>query len=226
MRDLEQELRDEMSRFEIGLNKVVEIFSWGNVKSDGVYMASPLQTIFALSQGDISLAIEGAACGGISWSDYLKRTLVQGIINWGIGMLFGSAILLPALVVEAIGFIFSSQRVPKQLLNQMGPLAFTCLRERVQEEEVTLHESIIRQFSDQSADLFEKANGLINEAEERQNRILEEKRDARDVNDKESERQKAVLEALGDRFSRVYQILYGYAPKLGELEKYEKREVT
>lgn len=222
LRDLEQELGDEMNRFEIGLNQAVEIFSWGNVKSDGAYTASPLQTIFALSHGDISLAIEGAASGGISWSDYLKRTLVQGIINWGVGMLFGSAILLPALVVEAIGFIFSSQRVPKQLLKQMGPLAFTCLRERVQGEEITLHESINRQFSDQSTDLFKKANGLINEAEERQNKILEEKRNDRDVNDKESERQKAVLEALGDRFSQVYKILYGYAPESEELEKYAK----
>lgn len=223
LRDLEQELGNEMSCFEIGLNQAIEIFSWGNVKSEGAYTASPLQTIFALGHGDISLAVEGAASGGISWSEYLKRTLVQGIINWGIGMLFGSAILLPALVVEAIGFIFSSQRVPKQLLNQMGPLAFTCLRERVQGEEITLHEGISRQFSDQSTDLFEKANGLINEAEERQNKILEEKRDARDVNDKESERQKALLEALRDRFSQVYKILYGYEPEAGELEKYAKK---
>lgn len=223
--DLEKELGNKIHKFDIGMDKVISVFSQGNALQDETYVASPLQTVFALSHGDISLAIEGAASGGMAWSDYLKRTLLQMLINWGISALFGSAILIPALLVEAAGLIVSTNRLPKQLLKSIAPAAFERLRERICDEETNLVDNIESQFGTQSADLLSKANGLVDDAEKKQNSILTERTMSEELSQAEAKRQNAVIDALKSRFSDVYRILYNKAPDDNDIIKFAKRKV-
>lgn len=212
MRNLEAELDEGIHRFDLKLRQAVEAFSTDSVASYNANTANPLQTVIALSRGDVSLAIEGAAMGGMSWGDYFQKTILQAVLNWMIGALFGSAVLIPAMIVEIVGVFFSSQRLPKQLLNQIGPIAFKNLKERIESEETTLIENVQRQFFDQSEDIFKKGNGLIEDEERRQTRILEEKRTTDTENQSEFERQKSVLRYMKKIIATIYMELYHEEP--------------
>ena len=224
IRDLEKELGKHIHKFDLGLNQAMESFSHGNVQRDGSYTAHPLQTVFALTHGDFSLAVEGAATGGMAWSEFLGRTVFQMIVNWGIGSLFGSAIFLPAAIIEVAGIVVSSNRLPKKLLNQIAPIAFDRLKERVVEQETALEESIQEQFFSQGSDLLEKANGLVRDAEKKVNRILKERTESEEKSAQETKRQNEVLTVLMEKFSQVYRTLYGIEAGNADIMRYSNQK--
>lgn len=222
LRDLEAELGEEVRRFDVKLQQAVDVFSSGNADGTVSNTANPLQTVIALTHGDISLAVEGAAIGGMSWSKYFERTFIQAVLNWMIGALFGSAILVPAMIVELGGILFSSRRLPRQLLNQIGPVAFKSLKEKIEAEEMNLISDIQNQFFEQSDDLFEKATALIEDEEKRQNDIVEERNKADCASHTEHERQLAILDAMKGILSTLYFELYNIEPNKEDIELLSK----
>lgn len=222
IKNLELQIGSQIRQFDMNIGNTLQLISSGNVLQEETYTASPLQTVFALSHGDLSLVVEGAATGGMAWSEYLNQTLTQAVINWVISGLFGSAILLPAVIIEAIGLMLSAERLPKKLLMQLAPSAFERLEQRVMEQELMLEEQIQQQFEQQGTIIMETANGVVKDTEQKLNQVLEERKLSEEENQKELHRQQDVLNELMFRFSTVFRIIYGRTPTKEDINRFRR----
>lgn len=215
--DLSEELNEEVGQFDLGLEKSMQLFSTGNVKVDQGKKANPLQTVLALANWDISLAVEGAADGGMKWGEFLKRVMTQIALDLGVTIVFGAPLLIPALIIEIVSLSYRANKLPKQIMGQIGPKAFEELMKNVQKNERSFKESINMQFNDQSKAITAGALSLVDDAQRKQTAILEQKRKMSENVANEDHRQEQVLKALYERFGAVYNTLFGHKPSESEL---------
>lgn len=224
MKDMEAEIGDSVERFDLGLDEAVDMFATGNVKSpvSGKKGTSALQTILALSNWDVSLAVEGMASGGMKWGDFMKRAILQIGLDVAVTMVLGAPFLIPALIVEIVSLAIRGKQMGKKLLKQIGPVAFEQLRKRIVEEESDMKVKIETAFIQKSDEISATAIQLIKDKEAELNKILSDKRNTEKDSEKEGKRQDTVLLAMRKRFDNVYSALYSRTAADADLAKFAK----
>ena len=223
---MEAELGESVAEFDMGLDRAIEIFANGNAGK--VYSSrqkgNALQTILALSNWDMSLAVEGMASGGMKWGDFIKRIVLQVGLDLAVSIVLGAPFLVPALIIEVISTLFRGSKMGKDLMKKIGPAAFSNLANKIRSEEMTMKANIEATFVEKGDEICATALKLIAEKEAELKKILEEKRRNETDAAAEGARQDQVLSAMRNRFNNVYSALYGRDASDADLAKLAKAD--
>lgn len=226
LRDMEGEIGESIAEFDMGLDRAVEIFANGN--ADKVYKSrqkgNALQTIIALYNWDVSLAVESMASGGMKWGDFIKRIVLQVGLDLAVTIVLGAPFLVPALIIEVISTFYRGSKMGKEMMNKIGPAAFNNLADRIRSEEMSMKAAIEATFIEKSDEICAAALKLIAEKEAELNKILDEKRKNETDTAAEGARQDQVLAAMRGCFNNVYHALYGRDASDADLAKLAKTE--
>ena len=177
LRDLEAELNAQFSDFDMNLEEAANLFAYGNTKAPntkGMSFKTGLQNALALSNWDVSLAVENTASGGMSWMDFGKRAAAQLGIDLGITLIFGAPFLAVALPIEVVSMMIKSKKMSKDIIISVGDTAFAALTKRVGGMEADFEEKIIDGYVEKGEQAAATAIRLVNDQQQKMDKLLHE----------------------------------------------------
>ena len=224
MRDLSDALDEHSSAFDLDLEQAINLFAYGHVKApeQASGFKAGLQSIAALSNWDISLAMEANAAGGLSWGTFMQRVGIQLGLDLAVTAVFGAPFIIVALAIEIASIMFRSKTVGKDQANSIGKNAFASLLEKVQEKEIDIKASIVNDITTKGETIAQTAVGLMQDAEENMRKLLAENAEDQAAADAENLRVDQNLEAMRQRIDSVYAALYGHKPTEDEFANLAK----
>lgn len=225
--DLQKELDAQTADFDVTLDQAVNLFAYGNAKapqSQGGGIKAGLQTLLALSNWDVSLAVEGQAKGGMAWVEFAKRAAVQIALDMAVGMVFGGVFLIPALIIELISLKYRAGQTAEQLLTGIGNKAFEVLAEKIRDNELTFKEGIIGEFTVKGENVASTALNMVKDAENNMARLLNENDKDQKAADAENSRNEQNLMAMHERIDSVYTMLFGHKPSESEFSNLARKK--
>ncbi|MEG0757153.1 MAG: hypothetical protein RR505_01995 [Raoultibacter sp.] len=205
----------------------MNLFAYGNAKapqSQGGGIKAGLQTLLALSNWDVSLAVEGQAKGGMAWVEFAKRAAVQIALDMAVGMVFGGVFLIPALIIELISLKYRAGQTAEQLLTGIGNKAFEVLAEKIRDNELTFKEGIIGEFTVKGENVASTALNMVKDAENNMARLLNENDKDQKAADAENSRNEQNLMAMHERIDSVYTMLFGHKPSESEFSNLARKQ--
>ena len=224
--DMEAELGESVAEFDMGLDRAVDLFANGNASKvyDSRQKGNALQTILALSNWDVSLAVEGMASGGMKWGDFFKRVAWQFGLDAAVAAFLGAVYLVPALIIEVFSMSYRGGQMGRDMMKKIGSVAFNNLANKIRSEEMTIKANIEATFVENGDTICATALKLITEKEAALKKILEDKRRNETNAATEDIREDQILSAMRNRFNNVYSVLYGRDASDADLVKLARTE--
>lgn len=218
LRDLSDELDEQCTDFDLDLEEAVNRFAYGTAKApkQGGGFKAGLQSVLALSNWDVSLAMESTAEGGIGWGTFLQRVGIQLGLDLAVTAIFGAPFIVIALAIEVGSVIFRSKTVAKDQANAIGAEAFKALVNEIQKQELDFETSVTDNFVEKGEMIAGTALSMVADAENNMKKLLEENADDQKAADEENSRVDENLQAMRDRIHSVYAALYGHEPTEAE----------
>lgn len=226
-RDLQASLEDQSKEFDLSLDRAVNLFAYGNATAptqSGSGIKAGLQSVLALSNWDVSLAVEGTAKGGMSWGEFAKRVGVQMALDFAVSLIFGAPLLIPALIIEVFSLKYHAGQTSDQLLTAIGTRAFDELGKKIAESELTFKEDINKQFTEMGEKTATTALSLLKDAKANMDRLVNEDTQDTAAAEAENARVDANLKAMHDCIDTVYAELYGHKPSEREFANLSRNE--
>ena len=227
LRDLEAELNAQFSDFDMNLEEAANLFAYGNTKAPntkGMSFKTGLQNALALSNWDVSLAVENTASGGMSWMDFGKRAAAQLGIDLGITLIFGAPFLAVALPIEVVSMMIKSKKMSKDIIISVGDTAFAALTKRVGGMEADFEEKIIDGYVEKGEQAAATAIRLVNDQQQKMDKLLHENKMSDAEMMAENERADSTLVQMRGCINAIYKELYGNEPSDAEFLKMKKNE--
>lgn len=214
LRDLSQELEEQSADFDLDLEEAVNCFAYGTArapKNEGGIKAG-LQSVIALSNWDVSLAMESAAEGGLSWGNFLKGVGVQLGLDMAVTALFGAPFIVICLAVEVACVALRAKTVGKEQASTIGAQAFEELVKEIQKREIEFESAVTDGFIEKGEQIAVTALSMVTDAENNMEKLLKENADDQKAADEENNRVDKNLEAMRKRINSVFAALYGHTP--------------
>lgn len=227
LRDLEAELNAQFSDFDMNLEEAANLFAYGNTKAPntkGMSFKTGLQNALALSNWDVSLAVENTASGGMSWMDFGKRAAAQLGIDLGITLIFGAPFLAVALPIEVVSMMIKSKKMSKDIIISVGDTAFAALTKRVGGMEADFEEKIIDGYVEKGEQAAATAIRLVNDQQQKMDKLLHENKMSDAEMMAENERADSTLVQMRGCINAIYKELYGNEPSDAEFLNLAKNE--
>lgn len=210
--DMQDELGDKSRDFSIKFDEARRIFTGAGSQNQQISGANKLQLILSLIQGDFSSAIENSAGGNFSWGEFVRRYVVQAVINILIVFIIGGGI--PALIMLVIASLFkmgiNANSTRDRILNAFADNLFPEIAEEMlnPDNREKIIGSIHSQFGTWEEQVTKAARELIQDERNHQQTILANKQKKQSENEREISRQETLLKALSDRTNFVYSTIY------------------
>ena len=227
LRDLEAELNAQFSDFDMNLEEAANLFAYGNTKAPntkGMSFKTGLQNALALSNWDVSLAVENTASGGMNWMDFGKRAAAQLGIDLGITLIFGAPFLAVALPIEVVSMMIKSKKMSKDIIISVGDTAFASLTKRVGGMEVDFEKKIIDGYVEKGEQAAATAIRLVNDQQQKMDKLLHENKMSDAEMMAENERADSTLVQMRGCINAIYKELYGNEPSDAEFLNLAKNE--
>lgn len=224
LRDLSRELEEQSADFDLDLEEAVNCFAYGTAKvpqNKGGIKAG-LQSVIALSNWDVSLAMESAAEGGLSWGNFLKGVGVQLGLDVAVGAIFGAPYIMICLAIEVVCIALRSETVGKEQASKIGAQAFEELAKEIRKKEIEFEFAITDDFTQKGEQIAGTALSMVTDAENNMEKILKENADDQKAADEENNRVDKNLEAMKNRINSVFAALYGQNPTEAEFSNLAK----
>lgn len=214
LRDLSDELDEQCTEFDLDLEEAVNCFAYGTAKApkQGGGFKAGLQSVVALSNWDVSLAMESTAEGGMGWGTFLQRVGIQLGLDLAVTAIFGAPFIVIALAIEVGSVIFRSKTVAKDQANTIGAEAFKALVSEIQKQELDFETSVTDGFVEKGEMIAGVALGMVADAENNMEKLLKENASDQKAADEENIRVDKNLQAMHDRIDSVFETLYGHKP--------------
>lgn len=213
---LSDELKVQTAEFDLRMDAAVNRFAYGNAKApvskEGGGIKEGLQSLVALSNWDVSLALETNAEGGMDWGKFAKRIGEQLILDLIVTGIFGAPYIIICLLVEVFSASHHAGKMAQDMHKSIGGTAFEALTAKVRESEVDFKENIIAEFAGKGENIAEAAIGKVQDARNNMYALLKE--NAADQTDAslKNQREDKNLAAMHERIDSVYESLYGRKP--------------
>ncbi len=218
LRDLSDELDEQCADFDMDLEEAVNCFAYGTAKApkQGMGAKAGLQSVLALSNWDVSLAMESTAEGGMGWGTFLRRVGIQ--LGWDLAVtaIFGAPFIVIALAIEVGSVLYRSKTVAKDQANAIGAEAFKALVSEIQKQELDFETSITDDFVEKGEMIAGTALSMVADAEKNMKKLLKENASDQKAADEENSRVDKNLQAMWDRINSVFAALYGRKPTEAE----------
>lgn len=226
VRDLTHELDQQTADFDLDLEEAVNCFAYGTAKApkQGAGFKAGLQSVVALSNWDVSLAMESTAQGGIGWGTFLQRVGIQLGLDLVVTAVFGAPYIVIALAIEVGSVLFRSKTVAKDQANVIGAEAFKALVNEIQKQEFDFETSITDIFVEKGEMIAGTALGMVADAENNMEKLLEENAGDQKAADEENSRADKNLAAMRNRIDSVFAALYGRKPTETEFVNLAKND--
>lgn len=224
LQDLSDELDEQSADFDLDLEEAVNCFAYGTAKvSDrkGGFKAG-LQSMIALSNWDVSLAMESTAEGGLGWGTFLQRVGIQFGLDLAVMAVFGAPYIAIALAIEVGSVIFRSRTVAKDQANAIGGEAFKALMDEIQKQELDFEAGVTNEFVEKGETIAGTALSMVADAENNMEKLLKENASDQKAADEENSRVDKNLQAMRDRINSVFTALYGHNPTEAEFTNLAK----
>lgn len=227
LRDLEEELNSKFSDFDMNLETAVNLFAYGNTRApqtSGMGFKTGLQNALALSNWDISLAVENTAAGGMSWTAFAKKAAVQLGIDAGISVIFGAPLLAVALPIELAQMKFKSKKMAKDIVIDAGDKAFGLLAARIRDTETEFKQNIVSGYEKKGENIAATAIKLVDDQKAKMDKLLSENIMSDNEARAEDERAERTLSEMRGCVNAIYKELYGHTPTENEFSALAKNE--
>lgn len=224
LKDLFRELEEQSADFDLDLEEAVNCFAYGTAKipqNQGGIKAG-LQSVIALSNWDVSLAMESIAEGGLSWGNFLKGVGVQLGLDVAVGAIFGAPYIMICLAIEVVCIALRSETVGKEQASKIGAQTFEELVKEIRKKEIEFEFVITDDFTQKGEQLAGMALSMVTDAENNMEKILKENADDQKAADEENNRVDKNLEAMKNRINSVFAALYGQNPTEAEFSNLAK----
>ena len=227
LKDLEDELNDQFSDFDMKLEEATNLFAYGNThapSTKGMNWKTGLQNALALANWDISLAVENTAAGGMNWLDFAKRVGTQFGIDAAVTFFFGGPLLTVILPIEVFSAMLRAKRMSKDIIISLGNTAFESLKDRVNDLEVDFEEKIISNCVEKGEQIATTAINLVDEQQAKMNSLLSENEMSDSEAKAENDRADSTLAEMHNCIDIIYKELYGRVPTEAEFLNLAKNE--
>lgn len=207
--DMEAELDSRTQEFSVKMDNILSQFTGVRASAGSGGGANKLQLALSLIQGDFSVAVDNAAGGNFSWADFIKKYVVQAIINITIASMFtGGAAIVVALLVEAIQIQANSGKRRDQILDNIADNVFPEIRRKVEEKIPDIECTINEQFSGQGDRLCATALSMLDDKKIEMQEILRQRNQSENVCRQETIRREAIYKNLFQCVAQVYHLVY------------------
>lgn len=212
LKNLRQELHERIEEIDIRLDNAVKVFSNG-LDSAGALPGNDtngLQLIISLIQGDVSILVENAAGGGLSWGEFFKKYLIQAVMQIITFSVIGGPLgLLAFIVLEIFQMIKGAGDLNDRVLAGLKTKLFSQLRDSFTRSRSDFEARINQEMGKQCAKVTQGIRNQIQETKKRQDDLLREKRNRQFDASHEMERLDAILGKMFQLTDDVYQQVYG-----------------
>ncbi|WP_461205054.1 dynamin family protein [Clostridium sp. DL1XJH146] len=208
--NLYRELSIQGEEFSLELTKASKIFS-GNL--DEQYTndskASSVQLGLSILFFDPSIFVENAAGGNFSWGEWIKKFVVQVVIQTLIFTIFtGGLAWIVFIIVEAFQINSGSTKMKDKLLKEISVKLFSKLKEEIQHNQNLIYSGIGDKFEEQLDKVCESSYKLIDDERKRQNEIIKKKSKKEMDYVKEVNRMDSILQMMSSLLGNVYYEMY------------------
>lgn len=220
LEDMEAELDSRTQEFSVKMDNILSKFTGVKASAGSGGGANKLQLALSLIQGDFSVAVDNAAGGNFSWGDFIKKYIVQAIINLTILSMFtGGTAVVVALIVEAVQIQANSSKRRDQILDNIAANIFPEIRKKVEEQIPTVESTIREQFSGQGDILCATASGMLDDKKREMQEILNQRNHSESACRQEMQRREEIYSKLFQNVAQVYQLVYGKSLQESRLDK-------
>lgn len=226
LRDLRDELDEQCADFDLDLEEAVNCFAYGTAKApkQGTGFKAGLQSVLAMSNWDVSLAMESTAEGGMGWGTFLQRVGIQLGLDLAVTAIFGAPFIVIALAIEVGSVLFRSKTVAKDQANVIGAEAFKALVSEIQKQELDFETNVTDSFVERGEMIADTALSMVADAKNNMEKLLKENASDQKAADEENSRVDQNLQAMRDRINSVFAALYGRKPTEAEFVNLAKND--
>lgn len=209
LEDMESELDSRTQEFSIKMDSILSQFTGVRASAGSGGGANKLQLALSLIQGDLSVAVDNAAGGNFSWGDFIKKYIVQAIINLTILSMFtGGAAVIVALIVEAVQIQANASKRRDQILDNIAANIFPELRRKVEEQIPEVEGTVREQFSGQCDILCATAFSMLDDKKNEMQGIINQRNLSESACRQEKQRRESIYRKLFQNVAQVYNLVY------------------
>lgn len=226
--DFQEELDTEFGDFALNMESAKNTFAYGNAKvAKGQGGAKQgIQTLLALSNLDVSLAVNVNQGGDASWLDFAKGAGLQFGLDFVTGLIFGPGYWPFALVIEAIMIAMGGKKHATAQASAIGKEAFGNMSAKIKDAEMSIKSNIQNQLDAKVEPLVNTALGTVNDTRKHMQGILSENAKSQAEADAENRRADESLSSMKNSIDTVYETLNGHKPSAVEFARLGKNEKT
>lgn len=226
LEDFQEELDTQFDDFAINMENAKNTFAYGNAtvaKGHGG-VKQGVQTLLALSNLDISLAVNVNQGGDASWLDFAKGAGLQFGLDFVTGLIFGPGYWPFALAIEAIMIATGSKKAAGVQATAVGKEAFGNMSVKIKNAEMAIKSSIQNQLDDEVAPLVQTAQGTVNDTRNHMKNILSENAKSQAETDAANRKADESLSSMRGTIDTVFETLNGHKPSEVEFARLGKNE--
>ena len=226
LQDFQEELDTEFNDFALSLESAKNTFAYGNAKvsSGQGGVKQGVQTLLALSNLDVSLAVDVNQGGNASWLDFAKGVGLQFGLDMVTGLIFGPGYWPFALAIEAIMIATGGKKHATAQATAVGKEAFGNMSVRIKNAEMAIKSNIQNQLDAKVAPLIQTAQGTVDDTRKHMQGILAENAKSQAEADAENRRADKSIASMKDSIDNVYKTLNGHKPSDAEFARLGKNE--
>lgn len=228
LEDFQEELNTEFDDFALNMESAKNTFAYGNAKvaKGQAGLKQGVQTLLALSNLDVSLAVNVNQGGDASWLDFAKGAGLQLGLDFVTGLIFGPGYWPFALAIEAIMIAMGGKKHATAQASAIGKEAFGNMSVKIKDAEMSIKSNIQDQLDAKVAPLVTTAMGTVNDTRKHMQGILSENAKSQAEADAENRRADESLSSMKNSIDTVFETLNGHKPSAAEFARLGKNEKT
>jgi hypothetical protein len=176
-----------------------------------------VQVLVSTILGDPSLMVEGIAGSKKGWGEFIKKTIVNLVIDSLIFLLIPGGIVV-FIIKEFIDLMTGSDQIKEKMLLNMGAIIFPQLQKIVRDTSDAMKAHINRFFDDEAKRLTSKERQIISDERKRQQTLLQQKRNQEFDIELENNREQENLSKMLDLINTVYTQLYNRTVSTADID--------
>lgn len=224
--DLQEELDTEFDDFVLSMESAKNTFAYGNAKvskSQGGAKEG-IQTILALSNLDLSLAVDVNQGGDASWFKFAKGAGVQFGLDIVTGLIFGPGYWPFALAIEAVMIAMGGKKHATAQATAVGKEAFGNMSLRIKNAEMEIKENLQNQLNAEVAELVQVAQGTLNDTRKHMRDVLAENAKSQEEANAKNRKTEESIASMRNSIDNVYKTLNGHKPSDAEFARLGKNK--
>jgi predicted GTPase len=215
--DLQNNLNEQIKNFANALSQIKNSLTETVVLPGSSNSIDSVQVLVSTLLGDPSLMIEGIAGSKKGWGEFIRKTIVNLVLDALILLLIpGGPIVF--ILKELWDLLIGSNETREKMLSSMGATVFPKLQETVRKNSDAMKAGINRFFDDESRRLTSKERQVISDERKRQQALLQQKRNTEFNIENENKREEENLSKMFDLFNTVYTQLYNRPVSMKDID--------